>query len=73
MEKIVNMDVQGFQAALREIAGKGNMTREQAAERYPELAGLAFAKDFGPTTAFGQKNEEKIKQQRKDAIQRLPS
>lgn len=69
MEKIVNMDVIGFQAALREIAGKSNMTREQAAERYPELAGRAFAKDFGPLTTFGQRNVDKIKQQRKDAVQ----
>lgn len=69
MEKVVNMDVMGFQAALREIAGRSNMTREQAAERYPELAGRAFVKDFGPDTAFGQRNAEKIKQQRKDALQ----
>jgi hypothetical protein len=69
MENIVNMNVVGFQAALREIAGKNNMTREQAAERYPELAGQAFPKDFGPNTAFGIRNAEKIVQQRKDAIQ----
>jgi hypothetical protein len=69
MENVVDMDVAGFQAALREIAGKMNCTREQAAERYPELAGRAFPKDFGPATAFGVRNADKAKQQKKDSAQ----
>jgi hypothetical protein len=69
MEKIVNMNITGYQSALKEISTKNGITREQAAERYPELAGLAYPKDFGANTPFGKRNADKIKQQRKEAEQ----